>query len=355
MRAFALLLGIVVTTGTLPLHAQGPAVVSGVVRDESGAPVREALVVIDPDSLSLRARTDTTGRFRIAGVPTGTYEVRVVRIGFRPHSQMIDVVGRELEIAIELGSAPIPLDTVAVRASRPGLYGLVITRGISLLPHEPHALRGARVEALSQPHTANTGPDGRFSMPQLGAGAYAVLVTLNGYATRMVPVTVPPDGGVDITVTLDSLYADYQRWDEDQKRGISWRVRRATSPAAFVPLHELDLEAKDLRDGLRYSYSLLSRGLRITTGCIYLNGQPRTEVALQDIDPKDVEALEVYVPGTLEVPDRLPPFPTGTPCEALWGTSVSATSASRGISARVPIRSRGNKDTVIVIWTRGRS
>jgi hypothetical protein len=355
MRAFAVLLGIVVTTGVL--QAQGTATVSGVVRDEAGAPVREALVVIDPDSLSLRARTDTAGRFRIAAVPGGRYEVRVVRIGFRPHSRMIDVVGRELDVMIELRSVPIPLDTVAVRASRPGLYGLVATRGISLLPHDPRALRGARVEALNQPHSASTGADGRFSMPQLNAGSYAVVVILDGFATRMVPVTIPVDGGVEITVTLDSLYAEYQRWDDAQLRGISWRVRRATSPAAFVPLHELDLEAKDLRDALRYSHSLLSRGLRITEGCIYLNGQPRTELALQDIDPSDVEALEVYVPGTLEDRDRLPPFPRMTPCEQLWGSPVSAAAGSRGRaggSQRTPMRTRGNQLTAIVIWTRGR-
>jgi hypothetical protein len=64
MRAFALPLAIVVTTGVG--QAQGTATVSGLVRDEAGVPIREALVVIDPGSLSLRARTDTAGRFRIA-------------------------------------------------------------------------------------------------------------------------------------------------------------------------------------------------------------------------------------------------------------------------------------------------
>jgi hypothetical protein len=167
----------------------------------------------------------------------------------------------------------------------------------------------------------------------------------------MIPVTIPVDGGIEITVTLDSLYAEYQRWDDAQMRSISWRVRRAISPAAFVPLHELDLEAKDLRDALRYSHSLLSRGLRITEGCIYLNGQPRTELALQDFDPKDIEAVEVYIPGTLEDRDRLPPFPRMTPCEGLWGPVPGSRT---GGSARTPMRARGNRLTAIVIWTRGR-
>lgn len=352
MRSFALLLGIFLTTSAV--HAQGPAVVSGVVRDETGAPIREALVVIDPDSLSLRARTDTVGRFRITSVPAGRYEVRVVRIGYRPRSLTIDVADRELDIAIQLQGIPIPLDTVAVRASRPGLYGLVFTRGISLLPHEPRILRGARVEAVNSPHNVRTGADGRFSMPQLPVGAHAVLVTLEGFVTRIVPVTIPFDGGVEITVTLDSLYAEYQRWDEDQVRGISWRARRAISPAAFVPLHEIDLDAKDLRDGLRYSHSLLSRGLVIPGGCIYWNGKPRTELALQDIDPKDVESVEIYPPGTLEDPGGLPPFPRLTPCEGLWAAPISTRQAGRGGTPRRPVRDRGNTLIAIVIWTRGR-
>src|SRR5688500_9617196 len=83
IRAVALLVGVIVATSAL--QAQGTTIVSGVVRDDGGAPVREALVVIDPDSLRLRGRTGVDGRFRIPGVPKGRYEVRVVRIGYRPH------------------------------------------------------------------------------------------------------------------------------------------------------------------------------------------------------------------------------------------------------------------------------
>jgi protocatechuate 3,4-dioxygenase beta subunit len=95
MRALAVLLGIVMTGA---LQAQGTATVSGVVHDEVGAPVREALVVIDPDSLRIRARTNDAGRFTMPGVPAGRYEVRVLRIGYRPQSRMIDVTGREVSL-----------------------------------------------------------------------------------------------------------------------------------------------------------------------------------------------------------------------------------------------------------------
>jgi hypothetical protein len=351
MRLLVWMFGLSLTTTVL--HAQGTAVVSGVVRDEAGAPIREVLVVIDPDSLSLRTRTGADGGYRIT-VPTGRYEVRVVRIGYRPQSHTITVTAPSTELNIVLQAVAIPLDTVAVRASRPGLYGLVVTRGIALLPHEPRVLRGARIEAVNSPHNVTTGADGRFNMPQLNAGAHSVMVSLEGFVTRLIPVTIASDGGIELTVVLDSLYAEYQRWDEEQKRGISWRSRRAISPSAFVPLHEIDLEAKDLRDGIRYSESLLSRGLVIRDGCIYLNGQPRTELALQDIDPRDVEAIEIYPPNTLDDRDRLPLFPRMTPCEGLWGPQIPSMRAGRGGGQRVPARNRGNTMIAIVIWTRGR-
>ena len=352
MRSFALLL--VVVAAAPSLHAQGTTAVSGVVRDETGSAIREALVVIDPDSLRLRTRTDTAGRFRIASVPSGRYEVRVVRIGYRAHSRLIDVTGRELEISVELRSVPIPLDTVAVRASRPGVYGLVVTRGISLLPHEPRPLHVARVEALNEPHSAITGTDGRFGMPQLAEGAHSVIVSLDGYVTKIVPVTVPPDQGVEITVTLDSLYAEYQRWDEDQLRGISARVRRAINPAAFVPMQEIDPEAANLRDALRYSYSLLSRGLIIRQGCIYLDGRPRPDLALQDISTEGIQGIEVYPPFTLQDGWNLAPINPLTPCGGVTGGPFPAAVGRRTSANRTLVRERGNAAQIIMIWTKAR-
>jgi hypothetical protein len=353
MRSFALLLGIVVTTSAL--HAQGPAVVSGVVRDETGSPVREALVVIDPDSLSLRARTGSDGRFRIPGVPHGRYEVRVVRIGFRPVSRTIDVTGRTLEFEVELRTVPIPLDTVAVRVSRPGLYGLVVTRGIALLPHEPRPIRGARVEILNEPHSTRSAADGRFTIPQLAIGSHSVLVTLDGFATRLVPVSVPPDGGVDITVTLDSLYADYQFRDQDQMRGIRHRVIRATHPATFVPAHEIDPDAPNLRDALRYAHSVLSRGviLQNAPACIYVDGRVRPDLVLHEIPPADIAGIEVYPRNTLQTDAGVTPGNSGTPCGGIEGSMFSTGERDRSAAAsrQTLVRTRGNRGLLILIWT----
>ena len=353
MRPLAVFVGILITAGAL--RAQGPAVVSGVVRDEAGRPIPEALVVIDPDSLSLRTRTSAAGQFRIPGVPNGQYEVRVVRIGYRPHSRMIDVTGRELEITIELRTAPIPLDTVAVRVSRPGLHGVVVTRGISLLPHEPRPIRGALVEVLNEPHNARSAADGRFSIPQLAIGSHSILVTLDGFGTRLMPVTVPPDGGVDVTVTLDSLYAEYQFRDEDQTRGIRSRIIRASSPATFVPAHEIDPDAPHLLDGLRFANSVISRGviLQNAPACIYVDGVARPDLALHEIPPIDIAGIEVYPANSLQTDDRVTPPNPGTPCGGITGSFFSGGERDRSAaqSTRTLARTRGNRGLLVMIWT----
>jgi hypothetical protein len=355
MRAVALLLGIVLSTSAL--QAQGPAFVTGTVRDEAGGPIREALVVVDPDSLSLRTRTGIDGRYRIA-VPSGRFEVRIVRIGFRPQSENIEVVGREVELNIVLQSVAIRLDTVAVRVSRPGLHGLVVTRGINILPHDPRPLRGARIEVINEPHQARSGADGRFSIPQLGIGAHAILVTLDRFAPRLVPVTVPPDGGVDITFTLDSMFAAYQFFEADRLRGIGIRQREAKSPATFVSAHELDPEAANLKESLRYAHSVLSRGviLQNVPACIFIDNVPRGDLRLEDIPPTDIEGIEVYPSSTLPTGQSIAPgngtANRGVPCQGGDAPLFSGGERARGsFSSRTLARTRGNAGLLILIWT----
>lgn len=353
VRVLAFIFGFAVATGAL--QAQGSAVVAGVVSDENGAPVREVLVVIDPDSLSLRTRTDVEGRYRIT-VPTGRFEVRVVRIGYKPQSHTITVAEPAHELNITLTSVAIPLSTIAVRVSRPGLYGTVITRGIELLPHAPTPLRGANIQVLNEPYQVKTGSDGRFSIPDLPIGAHAILVALDHYITRMIPITVPPDGGVEFTIQLDSLYAEYQRREERQTREIGWRLTRASSPATFIPAHDLDPEAKDLRQALRYAQSVLTRGINLMDTrirpVIYIDGE-RTELQLSDLKAEDIarfSGIELYPPNTLE--DALSVPGSSANIGSLDdGRLFSGGQRARGFSNRTSVRSRGNGAYLIMIWT----
>jgi hypothetical protein len=279
-----------------------------------------------------------------------------VRIGYKPQSHTIDVAATGVELNIQLQSVAIPLATIAVRVSRPGLHGVVVTRGIELLPHEPRSLRDATIEVLNEPYRVKSGGDGRFSIPQLAAGSHTILVSLDRYATRMMPVTIPPDGGVELTFTLDSLYADYQFRDQQLFRDISWRVRRAESPATFVSAHEFDPDAKDFRDALRFAHSVLTRGLNLMDTrlrpVIFVDGQRRPDLALQDLKPDDIAnfaGIEVYPGNTLQ--DGLSIPGSSANVGFLDADLFGGGQRAPGFSNRTSVRSRGNTTMIIMIWT----
>jgi hypothetical protein len=201
--------------------------VTGVVRDALGGPIRDAVVVIDAEDTALRTRAGADGRFRIDRVTPGQHALWVARIGFRPHRTTIEVPIAGLDVVITLEPAPAMLDTVSIRVARTGIHGIVTTRGISLLPHEPRPLRGAIVEVLDTPYRVTTDREGRFRVESIEGGAYSLLVRVDRYQSRIVPAHVPETGGLDMDIVLDSTIADWQRREDYQLRDISRRVREA--------------------------------------------------------------------------------------------------------------------------------
>jgi hypothetical protein len=343
------------------VEGQGPvASVTGTVRDALGNPIRDAVVVIDPDSNSLRTRTTAEGRFRIDSVQSGEHQLLVARIGFRPRRSTINVSANGVDVAVIMETIPVVLDTVAVRVARTGIHGVVTTRGISLLPHEPRPLRGATVEVLDRPYRTTTGRDGTFRIDAIGEGSYSLLVRLDRYQSRIVPVLVPETGGLDVTVVLDSTIADWQRREDYVFRDISRRLREANSPSAFVSAAELvGPDEMTLKDALRVAPSTLSRGLvaRDEITCVYVEGQPKPGMTTADFLANDVHAVEVYGifanGGTIA-----PPVPwllgtfcgTGTKQGPYW--RPSAGDGPRGYSlSREPI---DNIARVVVVWLKRR-
>lgn len=81
----------------------------------TGAPVSGAEVLVF--GLGRRAHTDSTGEARLAGIPAGTYEVRVRRIGFSATSLLVPLERDSTTLAVLLRPAVATLDTVHVRES----------------------------------------------------------------------------------------------------------------------------------------------------------------------------------------------------------------------------------------------
>ena len=91
--------------------------VAGVVRDSGGARLAGADLTLA--GLTVRATSDTAGRFRLAGVPVGAGTLHVRRLGYRAASVRITVErGSTASVTVTLAHLPHALDPVLVEASR---------------------------------------------------------------------------------------------------------------------------------------------------------------------------------------------------------------------------------------------
>jgi hypothetical protein len=100
----------------LGLQAQG-AQLSGVVIGAPGnGPVSNAEVVVREGGI--RAYSDSTGRFRIVGVPRGSYWVVARKLGFGADSARVMIKGEtESTLNFVLQTQPAVLDTITSRAT----------------------------------------------------------------------------------------------------------------------------------------------------------------------------------------------------------------------------------------------
>jgi hypothetical protein len=91
--------------------------IAGVVRDSSGARLVGASLSVS--GTTLRAISDTAGRFRLVGVPAGTGALQARRLGYRAAAVPVTVErGGTASITVTLARLPRELDPVLVEASR---------------------------------------------------------------------------------------------------------------------------------------------------------------------------------------------------------------------------------------------
>ena len=102
--------------GALPAAAQQSGAIVGRVTDRaSGNPVPDANVLIVGSTRG--ARTNDQGRYRIVGVPAGTYTVRVVRLGYVAATQPVTVGGADVTADFVMTAAAVTIDQVVITAT----------------------------------------------------------------------------------------------------------------------------------------------------------------------------------------------------------------------------------------------
>jgi hypothetical protein len=97
--------------------ASATGAVVGIVRDSSGALVLGANVVLI--GTAIRTVSDSVGRFRLAGLPSGPMALQVRRLGYRAASVTVLVEdGVAASVSVTLARLPRELDPVLVEANR---------------------------------------------------------------------------------------------------------------------------------------------------------------------------------------------------------------------------------------------
>jgi TonB-linked SusC/RagA family outer membrane protein len=119
MRMTARLLASAAVVGTAPtvLVAQAATgTITGRVADRGGQPIAAAQVQVVGTSRG--TTTAENGTFRIVGVPAGTYQLRVLRIGFQAQTRPVQVAANGTATAdFSLSPTAVNLDVVTVTAT----------------------------------------------------------------------------------------------------------------------------------------------------------------------------------------------------------------------------------------------
>jgi len=316
---------------------KGTGAVVGRLSDaDTDRPLAGAKVVVAWHDLSIDRKTmtpsigertgtvtsDSLGRYRLCGVPTGDWIVIQVQADGRSGSavrlQVPDsagVVVRHLSLSAA-SARPIPDSASASAADTappPLLTGTAsvagVVRGVGGL-----SLSGAQVRVIGARGTTLSDERGRFELRDLPAGTQVLEVRRIGYLLAQQPVelratrAVSQDVRLQRIVTLDSMrvLAQRSRYPEFEQR------RRMNGFGTFLTSEEIarrtSFETSDLFrmiPGFRVAgfgldakvYS--SRGVTSLTGpCqpnIVIDGMPGQEINL--IHPTSIGAMEVYRAG----------------------------------------------------------
>ncbi|HUQ81011.1 MAG TPA: carboxypeptidase regulatory-like domain-containing protein [Gemmatimonadaceae bacterium] len=97
---------------------EGRAHLTGRVADALGNSIPKAEIIVS--STALHAESGTDGRFEVSGLPTGSVEVIVRRIGFSPAKIALELTsGERRDIRVMLSPMAVMMDSVSVTAPAP--------------------------------------------------------------------------------------------------------------------------------------------------------------------------------------------------------------------------------------------
>jgi hypothetical protein len=285
--------------------------VSGTITDASSArPVAGAIVRISVGEASRTTRSDERGEFRFSNVGAGRLTLTVRTLGFEPFAQDVEVAQDAPPMRVALRRLQM-LDTIRIRASRQGLFGVVATAK-DLKPLPGAWLRVVGVGGGRIPIDSN----GHFYVPINTVGSYFLRAKADGYVPQTISVVVSPDEGVEVAFLLDTALEKPSPRVEMALADFDERMKRRGLASALVPRAELlERGAQNTTHALIFARSFAARTLRLgSTACLFVDGIPRPGLALNAIAPDEIEAIEAYGSAADRSRTLLQRWPRLAPC-----------------------------------------
>lgn len=298
--------------------------IRGVVRIAGDdKPLSGAIVELTGTRFERQVRTDEAGRFSIGSVPSGSYKLAVLRLGYQAITQAVAVGDADAQLTITMSADPALLNTIVTRANVTAIYGGIGAVGSGRNAsgeREMSFAAGAKIQVMGSRKSVSADSAGRFFLELDKPGVYMVRVSSLGLAPQMFPVEVPRNRAVEVSRMMDSARMTAPTGREfvfdDMDRRLGWRAMSS----ALVTGSELRDAGGSLSDALQRSRSMTLRGLRLgLTTCVFLNGIPRPGLPLDAFQIEEIEAVELYGPRG---------DPTGTLASA-WPIGAQCGAASR--------------------------
>lgn len=307
-------------------------VITGTVRDETGAPLIGAMITVDGGVRE--ARSAEGGRFVIDSVRAGSRELIVRHIGFRPIRTQVEVrADSAIVLAVTIVREGQRLPGVVIEEQIFNqLGGIVVDELLRPVPGAVIDLVGIRRQTVSD-------AEGRFIFVDIPAGNYILEVRAPGYALARRGVEMVARIERDLAIRLHSgadarisaELAEVVAKEADRRRSF------AGARAIFVSRAELEKWGDaPLLDALRgssaatairevgppamgrgqTSFSRTAGGAgRTPSSCVLIDGH---EAALTNVlsffRASEVELVEVYPVGTENSRTLCGRFPPSSGC-----------------------------------------
>lgn len=300
--ALTLLLALLWTLDVGEIAAQNaPAtrmIRGSVANTADNVPLSGATVELSSARFTRRLRTDESGKFLFGSVPTGSYRLSVLRLGFAPLSQQVTVADSDADLRIQLQPDARTLGAIVTKANVTAIYGGIGAAGLSKNANGERplsAVPGARIQVLGSGVETETDSLGRFFLEVGKAGRYLVRATSPGLVPQVYPVDVEKNKAVDASRLLDSARAVQGERPEYLWKEMDKRLDLRGSNSAVVTGDEVREFGGNMTTALQRAKGVNARGLRIVgSPCIFVDGIHRPFFSLDAIRPEEVEAIEVY-------------------------------------------------------------